>query len=139
MQSYIGCIMVKAEYQEKFGSHGYRVIFPDEKEVWLPKEMFEQVFLSADWFKPDREGNPVSPLIESFIDNTEVITASESTTVVRATLKNGFEITESSFCVNPINYSQKIGVDICLRKIRNHIYLCLGFILQSAKNGFKKV
>ena len=65
----------------------------------------------------------------------EVQTMGEKTTVVRVVLKNGFEIVESSACVSPENYSEELGKEICLSKIKDKIWELLGFLLQTAVNG----
>lgn len=52
------------------------------------------------------------------------------TTVVCAMLPNGFEITESSACVDPANYDQEIGESICKERIANRIWQLEGYRLQ---------
>lgn len=44
MQNYIGAKIVKAEPQEKNGSAGYRIKYPDGFESWSPKEVFEKAY-----------------------------------------------------------------------------------------------
>lgn len=51
------------------------------------------------------------------------------TTVVHLTLPNGFEIIESSGCVDPANYDHKLGVEICRRRIVDKIWLLEGYRL----------
>lgn len=55
------------------------------------------------------------------------------TTVVQATLPNGFVITESSSCVDPANYNQDIGVDICMKRIEDRLWELEGYRLQCEK------
>ena len=57
-------------------------------------------------------------------------------TLVIATLVNGFTITESSACVDPANYDEQIGRDICMKKIEDKVWLLLDFLMQSAIYGF---
>lgn len=45
-------------------------------------------------------------------------------------MKNGFVIRESTTCVDPANYSEEIGKQICLGRIENKIWEYLGFLLQ---------
>lgn len=52
------------------------------------------------------------------------------TTIVSAKLPNGFVIVESSSCVDPANYDEKIGRDICRKKIVNKIWELEGYKLQ---------
>jgi hypothetical protein len=48
MQNYIGVKIVKAEPQEKNGSAGYRIKYPDGFESWSPKEVFEKAYRKLD-------------------------------------------------------------------------------------------
>lgn len=78
----------------------------------------------------------VSPgMVENFILETWTETLGEKTTVVRAMLRNGFEIVESSSCVSPENYDEAMGREICLEKIRDKVWELLGFLLQTAVHG----
>ena len=58
------------------------------------------------------------------------------TTVVQATFKNGFSMVSGSSCVDPKNFSMEIGKQCCMERIKDHVWEFLGFLLQSAKNGF---
>ena len=150
MRKYIGTKLVEAEpawrlngkvYEEgtMFGSadrpeEGYRVRYADGYESWSPKEVFEAAYLRVN---PDGEcktGAPsVSPgMVEDFLRETWTETLGEKTTVVRAVLRNGFEIVESSSCVSPENYDEAMGREICLEKIRDRVWELLGFLLQTA-------
>lgn len=116
---------------------GYRVRYADGYESWSPKEVFEAAYLRVN---PDGEcktGAPsVSPgMVEDFIRETWTETLGEKTTVVRAVLRNGFEIVESSSCVSPENYDEAMGREICLEKIRDKVWELLGFLLQTAVDG----
>ncbi|MEI2392200.1 Gp49 family protein [Priestia megaterium] len=53
-------------------------------------------------------------------------------TVVTAKLPNGFIIVESSACVDPANYDEKLGVKICMERIENKVWELEGYKLQSA-------
>ena len=61
----------------------------------------------------------------------------DKTTVVQATCKNGFSIINGSACVDVKNFDMEIGKQCCMEKIKDHVWGFLGFLLQSAKNGFK--
>ena len=65
-------------------------------------------------------------LLKSKVDTMQY---GDSTTIVVCTLPNGFRIVESSSCVDPANYSQKIGEEICLERIENKIWELLGYML----------
>lgn len=55
-------------------------------------------------------------MVEEFVAYTETMTLGDRTTVVRCVLRNGFEIVESSACVDPKNYSEELGAEICMGK-----------------------
>lgn len=78
-------------------------------------------------------------MVERFIDHHETMTMGGKTTVVRAVLKNGFTIVESSSCVSAENYDEKMGEKICMEKIRDKVWELLGFLLQTAVEGVKGV
>lgn len=50
--------------------------------------------------------------------------------VVSLQLENGFIITESSACVDPANYDETIGFDICKERIMNQLWFLEGYALQ---------
>ena len=77
-------------------------------------------------------------MVDDFIAHTEVQTLGDNTTVVRAVLRNGFEIVESSSCVSKENYSVDLGTQICMKKIKDKIWFLLGFLLQTAVHGVKE-
>ena len=52
------------------------------------------------------------------------------TTLVHAVLPNGFVITESSSCVDPANFDEVIGYEICMDRIANKIWELEGYCLQ---------
>jgi Phage protein (N4 Gp49/phage Sf6 gene 66) family len=63
--------------------------------------------------------------------NVEVKTILGKCTVVACQLPNGFIIVESSACVDPANYDEKLGADICLKRIENKVWELEGYKLQS--------
>ena len=116
---------------------GYRVRYQDGYESWSPKDVFERAYLPLH-VNPDLKTDRPSvsqKIVDEFITKTEVTTMGEKTTVVRAVLRNGFEIVESSSCVSPENYDEELGAEICLEKIRNKVWFLLGFLLQTAVYG----
>lgn len=54
----------------------------------------------------------------------------EKTTVVCLKLPNGFEVVESSSCVDPANYNHGMGVDICKKRISDRLWMLEGYRLQ---------
>lgn len=145
MKRYISTKLVEAE-QMNFGEYmkdnhewrnfemkGYKIINPDFSTSWCPKDLFEKyaVELNINTKLP----NKISigeRMVNKFIKEKHIWTLGEKTTMVRVVLKNGFEIIESSSCVDKSNYDEEIGTEICLKKIEDKIWYLLGFLLQTA-------
>ena len=51
-------------------------------------------------------------------------------TYVEVRMKNGFTVRETTTCVDPANYSEEIGKEICLKRIEDKIWFLLGYALQ---------
>lgn len=156
MKTYIGTKIIQAEpafridgeiYPESGQvprsmnrEEGYRVHYPDGYESWSPKGVFEQAHLPMT-VNPDLRTDAPSisqQMVDDFILETWTQTMGDKTTVVRALLRNGFEIVESSACVSAENYDEKLGREICLGKIKDKVWFLLGFLLQTAVHGVKK-
>lgn len=154
MKKYIGCKLIEAEpmtrgnYNEYRGwlipknenpkDFGYLVRYPDGYESWSPKEVFDTAYFQVNDNKELPSGVSIGPeMVDEFISSTDTITMGECTTVVRCVLRNGFVIVESSSCVDPKNYSEGMGREICMRRIKNKIWELLGFWLQTAWHGIR--
>ena len=116
---------------------GYKVRYADGYESFSPAEVFERAYLPLEVNGELKTEAPSisAEMVERFIDHHETVTMGGKTTVVRAVLKNGFEIVESSSCVSAENYDEKLGEEICMERIRNKIWELLGFLLQTAVGG----
>lgn len=145
MRQYIGTKMVEAEpcaawkYTDnrKVGDPGYRVRYADGYESWSPKDVFERAYLPLT-VNPELKTDAPSvsqEMVDGFIREVETTTLGDKTTVVRAVLRNGFEIVESSACVSAENYDEAMGREICLEKIKDKVWMLLGFLLQTAIHG----
>ena len=145
MRQYIGTKMVEAEpcaawkYTDnhKVGDPGYRVRYADGYESWSPKDVFERAYLPLT-VNPELKTDAPSvsqEMVDGFIREVETTTLGDKTTVVRAVLRNGFEIVESSACVSAENYDEAMGREICLEKIKDKVWMLLGFLLQTAVYG----
>lgn len=145
MRPYIGTKMVEAEpcaawkYTDnhKVGGPGYRVRYADGYESWSPKDVFERAYLPLT-VNPELKTDAPSvsqEMVDGFIREVETTTLGDKTTVVRAVLRNGFEIVESSACVSAENYDEAMGREICLGKIKDKVWMLLGFLLQTAIHG----
>lgn len=117
---------------------GYLVKYSDSYVSWSPKEIFEEAYLKVDDNKNLPSGVSVGQqMVDDFIKETHVSTIGTKTTLVRVVLVNGFEIIESSACVDVKNYNEELGAKICLNKIKDKIWYLLGFLLQTAYEGIK--
>lgn len=148
MKKYIGFKMIEAEpmtdmkfnvYEkggitEDFGgveSEGYKVVGPNAMK-WVPKSVFEKSYM------PVGDNNTITQdNVESFISSIETSTVGNKSTIVVATLANGFKIIESSSCVDVANYDEEMGKNICMNKIKDKVWMLLGFLLQTAKDGIR--
>lgn len=154
MKKYIGTKLIEAkpmtrgEYNEYRGwtippdenpeDPGYLVKYSDSYESWSPKDVFDSAYIQVDDNKELPSGVSIGPkMVDEFISYTETITLGDRTTVVRCVLRNGFEIVESSSCVDPKNYSEEYGAKICMERIKNKIWELLGFLLQTAWHGIR--
>lgn len=103
--------------------------------------MFEQAHLPMT-VNPDLRTDAPSisqQMVDVSILETWTQTMGDKTTVVRAMLRNGFEIMESSACVSAEEpTTKKLGREICLGKIKDKVWFLLGFLLQTAVHGVKK-
>lgn len=119
---------------------GYRVRYPDGYESWSPRDVFEAAYMPV-LNNPQLKTNAPSvsqQMVDDFILETWTTTLGDKTTVVRAMLRNGFEIVESSACVSAENYDETMGRAICMEKIKDKVWFLLGFLLQTAVHGVKK-
>lgn len=116
---------------------GYAVRYQDGYESWSPKDVFERAYLPVT-VNPDLKTDRPSisqEMVEDFIAEVHTETMGDKCTVVRAVLRNGFEIVESSACVSPENYDENLGRNICLKKIKDKVWMLLGFLLQTGVQG----
>ena len=152
MGMYVGTKLVEAE-PETYGTFhnaadakeanelGYRVRYADGHESWSPKATFDAAYLrivTNDKLKTNKPSIS-QQMVDDFIAGYQVTTLGDKCTVVRALLRNGFEIVESSACVSAENYDEKLGEEICMEKIKDKVWFLLGFLLQTGVNGIDSV
>lgn len=117
---------------------GYLIDCGNRYTTWWPGAQFKKYCLEVEDNKNLPSGVSVGPkMVEDFIKEIHSETIGDKTTLVRVVLKNGFEIIESSSCVDKANYSESIGIEICLNKIKDKIWHLLGFLMQTAYKGVK--
>lgn len=75
--------------------------------------------------------------VKNILNNSEidVRTVYGKVTVVCCKLPNGFVITEASGAVDPANYSEEIGKQICMERIENKIWELEGYALSKKLYG----
>ncbi len=112
---------------------GYLVLYPDGYESWSPTTVFDKAYMAMG----EDQTRINQKMVENFVKTTEVTTIGEKTTAVQTVLKNGFMLTETSSCVDPSNYDEKLGASVCINKINDKIWELLGFLLQTAIGGVK--
>lgn len=112
---------------------GYEVTYSDGYKSWCPKDVADKAYFKLD------ESNDGTKIVEADVNNFcpqyKATTVGDKTTVVIAKTITGFELVESSSCVDPKNYSQKLGEQYAMEKVHSKIWDYLGFVLQWAKNG----
>lgn len=135
-QYYVGVKIIFAWEETRDGKEGYAVKYPDGYISWSPKDVFESAYL------PMGDGNDnrvTQEMVEKFLGKRHIaITADEKTTLVKATMVSGFVQYEASSCVDPKYYDLDVGTEICLNRIKDTIWKCLGFIIQWGKFGIKQ-
>lgn len=140
MVRYIGTKLIEAVQAQKDGKDGYKVVYPDGYTSWSPADVFERAYLPLSINHHLNTDKPSigHDMVDDFISHVEVQTIGDKVTVVRAVLRNGFELVESSACVSKENYSEELGAQICMKKIKDKIWFLLGFLLQTAVHGVKE-
>ena len=69
--------------------------------------------------------------VDAQIVELNVTTVFDKVTVVAARLRNGFVLVEASGAVDKANYSEAIGREICLRRIKDKIWEMEGYQLST--------
>ena len=71
--------------------------------------------------------------IEQVMNDSKVAvqTLFDKCTVVACQLPSGFVIVESSACVDPKNYDEKMGIEICMNRIKDKVWEMEGYKLQT--------
>ncbi len=68
-------------------------------------------------------------IIETDVRTIELV--GKKHTLVAVKLQNGFTVIETTTCVDPDNYSEEIGAEICLKRIKDKIWMLEGYYLQT--------
>ena len=133
-QYYVGVKIVFAWSEVKDGKEGYAVKYPDGYTSWSPKDVFESAYLPMG----DGNDNSVTQAMVDLFTAKEYVARAEDdgkTTVVQCKLASGFMEYGVSSCVDPKNYDSIIGSELALKRIKDVVWKCLGFVVQWGKFG----
>ena len=130
LKTYIGVKMIMAEPMNKEGKPGYRVVYPDGYASWSPKKAFEAAYLPLEHPTKITEG-----VVNAFLGSIEASQVDEKTTFVKANTLTGFRQYATSSCVDPENYDHELGKQIATGRVKDTLWLCLGFVLQWGRYG----
>lgn len=133
-KTYIGVKRIEAYPEDYDGKPGYAVIYPDGYKGWIRKEEFEATCFPIE-LPNSLTQNDIDRMIEASEVNVQTI--GQKTTLVRVVLPTGFELVEASSCVDPKNYDETLGAEICRDHIKTRLWKHLGFLLQWATHGLK--
>lgn len=133
-QFYIGVKIITAWPEEKDGKPGYAVKYEDGYVSWSPADVFEKAYypMGHDSTKVSKE------MVAGFVKSISVKKLDEKTTLLSADLTTGFVQHETSSCVDPANYDEKIGKAICMERVENTLWKCLGFVVQWGRFGLRR-
>ncbi len=110
-----------------FGDNGVRVGAVDMNSFKTFFEIYEELEEEmAEAISVDLE------YIKYLIDNSDITvdTKFDKCTIVTVKLPNGFIITESSTCVDPKNYDEQMGYEICMDSIMEKLWELEAYRLQ---------
>ena len=118
---------------------GFLVVYPDGYQSWCPKARFlEQSF-------PIEKSDTISPndiphwQCMGFDVMTSITAGNKPVTLVQRLHPNGYVDHETATCVDPKNYSERKGCEICAERLDQRMWDRLGFVLAWAKNGLHPV
>lgn len=80
-------------------------------------------------FQTKVTGKDVDDLMER--SKFVIDTVFDKCTIVSCQLPNGFVIVETSSCVDPDNYDEDLGVDVCMKRIKDKVWELEGYLLQN--------
>jgi hypothetical protein len=132
---YVGVKIVFAwEAKDNNGKDGYAIKYPDGYVSWSPKDVFEASYFPMG----DSNDNTVTQeMVDKFFGEFTAEQISPKTVLIKATAITGFESHEVSSCVDPANFDMKIGEDIAIKRVKDVLWKCLGFVVQWGKYGLK--
>lgn len=105
----------------------------DVNSIYITTSVLNEFFKVVE---KDNQNNTVTvnaEQVDNIIKDSTIYTDTVfgKCTVVSCMLPNGFVIVEYSACVDPSNYNEELGYDICMKKIRDKIFELEGYRLQN--------
>jgi hypothetical protein len=113
---------------------GYVVTYPDDYMSWIPKDVFEDAYLPMG---EDNDNTVTQEMVDLFTgkqyDACDM--PDGKSTIVQCKTASGFMEYGISSCVDPKNYDKIVGSEIALKRIKDVLWKCLGFVVQWGKFG----
>jgi hypothetical protein len=121
---YLGVKLITAEIADSYGIEGYRIVYPEGDIGWLPKEVFNTIYL-----KLGEVYNTLSPaIVDRFIVTTDTKWENKITTVKTKVITGfSFEL-NGEFEKNDIKYV-----------VRDKMNSYLSFLMAWGQKGLKDV
>lgn len=139
-QYYIASQQVTAHRSDRDEAAGMAIRLPDGCGYWMRMDEFETTHMPMGEKNGDPNKNGVTAeMVDGFIAKVESHKIGLKTTVVLATLVNGYELAEFSSCIDPKQYDQDTGTRLALDKIKQQVWRLLGFLVQTGRYGFDAV
>lgn len=108
-------------------------------EHWFPKKDFEKMsILVQDNDSLPSEINVGQDMINDMVESYTTIRLGRKTVSVVGILRNGYEIIESTGCVDDRNVEVDVCQNICKERLNDKVKDYLGFLLQTAWHGIRK-
>jgi len=97
--------------------------------------------LDGRYIEGFKNNSVTTELVDEVLRNSiiKVATLEETTTLVTCILPNNFTIVETSSCMRKENYSEEIGIEECMKRIKDKVWELLGFLYMTGMNGFKEI
>ena len=133
-QYYVGVKIVFAWPEVRDGKEGYAVKYPDGYTSWAPKDVFEAAYLPMG----ETNDNRVTQEMVDLFTGKQYLASDlpdGKSTIVQCKTASGFMEYGISSCVDPKNYDQIMGSEIALKRIKDVLWKCLGFVVQWGKFG----
>ncbi len=150
MQTYIGVKMIQAEpmSEQEFQSFmerepsaasepdrpGYHVVYDNYYHSWSPKEVFENAYFPVTTTDTVMQKDALQFVRQNGFVSSRL---GDKTAVAQARCVTGFEVTKSAAALSSEHYTQEIGDEIALSRIKDQLVDYLAFVFDWARNGLK--